>query len=119
MRTTSRVISFIRGMRAAGRFGAASRASEPEVALREYQRVLSLLAHPKVDPEVPLVRTTLVLALNGYCIAAGELGKHSDILEQLTKWRPIYLEWLEPNGEPNEQEQLTYLESVFAWSRRR
>lgn len=101
--------SIIPGMRAARRIGASvqkNKSGDLEGVMAVCSKALEILGAPKVDLEMPWCRAGASQALWGYCRAASQLGRSSELLRMLTQWRPRYLEWMK---EPMGQEETVYL----------
>lgn len=107
--------SFLLGLRAARRIGAASRLyerSDFSDAMGVYAELLASLDRPDVDFEIPWCRAGASTALSGYCLSAAKLDRTAEIVEMLARWRPRYRGWM-AGGALSSQER-----STFAWFER-
>jgi hypothetical protein len=87
------LLSFIQGLRAARRIGAAARrqqAADPEGALRAYASALDVLSGPRVDLETP------------WCSAGAQV-----------RWRPSCLKWLGGAATHEMSRQIEELEKLY------
>jgi hypothetical protein len=105
------LISFVQGMRASWHFGGATRAKSPQ-AMAGYATALDLLSLAGVDLESAICRSLLPLALSGYCQAALDLGRRTEMSETLARWRPVCSDWKESALTPAEREALEWLETL-------
>jgi hypothetical protein len=71
-------------------------------------RGLTGLGDPKVDLQTAWSSSVGPLLLWGYCEAAMKLGHHAELFEMLSKWRPVYLEWMKGST-------LESYNQYFAW----
>ncbi|MCY1021480.1 hypothetical protein [Pyxidicoccus sp. MSG2] len=110
------VRSFVAGLRAARRIGAADRqrrAGNTEGAFRAYASALEVLAARDIQKEAPWCRSAASVALVGYCRAAQELDRKAELLATLVHWRPFVLGWRHTPITPDEEEQLRWMEQLF------
>jgi len=110
------LFSIVPGIRAARRIGIAERREkrgELHAALRAQAEALEILGRPGVDLEVPWCRSAASVALWGYARTAHQLGLWRPLLETLTRWRPIYLRWMDAPATPDEARSLRWFEDVL------
>jgi len=110
------VLSYVYSLRAAWYFGGAVKAQTPEAEMREFGRVLEVLASPRVDPEAGYARATLVLALSGFCQAAEKLGRQPEAAAQVRRWRDECARWRENPLTEDERIALDWLDWFFRTS---
>ncbi|RKH44131.1 hypothetical protein [Corallococcus sicarius] len=109
--------SIIPGMRAARRIGAAEqkeKAGDLEGVMAVCSEALEILGAPKVDLEMPWCRSAAAMALAGYCQAARQLERRSDLLQMLTRWRPTYLLWMKEPLDDREAASFEWFEQAFS-----
>jgi hypothetical protein len=110
--------SFIAGMRAARRIGAAekrAKSGDVEGAMRAYSEALEILDQPGVDLETPWGRSGASIALWGYCRSAAQLHRYAEAAELLTRWRSRYLSWLAGPVTAEEAVYLKWFEELVQW----
>src|SRR5690242_6281064 len=103
-------------MRAARRIGIAERREKRgdlHGALRAHAEALEILGRPGVDLAQPWCRSAASVALHGYAYTAHKLGMWRELLEMLTRWRPIYLRWMESPATPDEASYLRWFEELL------
>ncbi len=108
--------SVIPGMRAARKIGVAERREnrgDLHGARRARFDALEILGRPEVSLEMPWCRAGATVALRGYARTAHQLGLWRELLETLTRWRPIYLPWRDAPVDPDEARDLTWFEEVL------
>ncbi|RKH19626.1 hypothetical protein D7Y13_37775 [Corallococcus praedator] len=111
------LLSIIAGMRAARRIGISERrakAGDLEGVMKVCSEVLTILGAPKVDLRMPTCRSAASLALWGYCRAARQLERRSEIHQMLSRWRPRYLEWMKAPMGQHETDYLSWCEETFS-----
>lgn len=108
--------SIIPGMRAARRIGVAEgreKRGDLQGALRARSEALEILGGADVDLEMPWTRAGATVALRGYAYAAHKLGLWRELVETLTRWRPIYRRWMDSPGTPDEASYLKWFEELL------
>jgi len=111
------LFSLVPGMRAARRIGLAERREKRgdlQGALRAQFEALEILGRPGVDLEMPWCRAGATVALRGYARTAHELGLWRELLEMLTRWRPIYLRWRDAPAHPDEAGDVSWFEQLLS-----
>lgn len=108
--------SLVPGMRAARRIGIAERREKRgdlHGALRAHAEALEILGRTGVNLERGWCRSAVVVALWGYAYAAHRLGMWRELLEMVTRWRPVYLRWVDSPVTPDEGQALTWFEELL------
>lgn len=110
--------SFIAGLRAARRIGAAdggAKRGDTDGVLRAYAQALEILGRPGIDLETPWCRSAATVALWGYSRTAAQLQRHAEAVDMLARWRSRYLPWLAAPLTPQEAEYLKWFEDLLHW----
>jgi hypothetical protein len=110
------LFSIIPGMRAARRIGAAERMErrgDLHGSVRARLEALEILGRPDVDLEMPWCRAGATVALSGYAYTAHKLGLWRELLETLTRWRPMYSRWKDAPTDTDEARYLKWFDEVL------
>jgi hypothetical protein len=81
--------------------------------LQAYADALAILRARGGDLEAPWCRSSVSVALIGYCRTARELGRKAELRATLTHWRPFILTWMHAPITPEEEEHFRWMEQLF------